>query len=122
MRVTSQTQNAQAILNIQLNYAKLANLNTQIATGNRINSPSDDPVGTVQILQNNTQNAQLTSDLTSIQSATNVLQTSVNALTQAQTILTSVQNAALTANNVSSQTGNTSTLAAQVNSAINQLV
>ncbi len=122
MRVTSNNLNEQTILNFQSAFNKAAKLQNQITTGNQINAASDDPVSAVQILQYNTQNAQLTTDLTSIKSASGVLQTSVDALTSAQSILTSAKNAALTASNITTDAGSSSTLAAQINSAINQLL
>ena len=122
MRVTTELQSQQAILNLQSTYGRLAKLQNQISTGNQVSSPSDNPVGAVQILQNNAVGAQLTTNLTNIQAATNVLQTSVNSITQAQNILTSVTNTALSANNPSNQAGTNSELATQVNAAINQLL
>jgi flagellar hook-associated protein 3 len=122
MRVTAETQSQQAILNVQLTFAKMATLQNQISSGNQISNASDNPVGMVQILQNNTQTAQLTTDLSSISSATNVLQSSVSAITSAQTALTSVINTAESAVSPTNQAGANSTLAAQVNTAINQLL
>ena len=122
MRVTSQVQNQLAILNIQSIFSKMSKLQSQISSGNQVQNASDNPVGAVQILQNNTQLAQISSSLTTIQNATGTLQSSVNSLTQAQNILTSVKSAALSASNPANQATTNSTLAAQVNSAIQQLL
>lgn len=122
MRVTSESQSQQAILNIQLTYARMMKLQSQIATGNQIQVPSDNPVGMVQILQNNTLSGQLDSNLTAIQNATTSLQTSVTSLTQVQNLITSVKSTAITANSATNQTASNSTLASQVNEAINQLL
>src|SRR4051794_37842600 len=97
MRVTSELQSQQSILSIQLAFARMAKLQNQIATGSQVQSASDNPLSAVQILQNNTENAQLSTDLTTIQSASNVLQTSVSALTQAKNVLNSVRNIGATA-------------------------
>lgn len=122
MRVTSEAQSQMLILNIQASFARMSNLQTQISTGNQIQKPSDDPLTAVQLLQNNTQNAQLSTDLTSIQNASTVLQTSVTALTQAQNVITSATSAALSANSPTNLAGNNSTLASLVNASINQLL
>ena len=121
MRVTTNAQSQMAILNIQNTFAKMSKLQNSISTGNDVNSVSDNPLNALQIIQNNAAGAQLTTNMTSIQSATNVLQSSADALTQFQNILTTVKNSALTANNPNQPVSNTA-LAAQVNSAINQLV
>lgn len=100
----------------------MSTLQNQISSGNQIQNPSDNPLSAVQILQDNTQNAQLSTDLTSIQSASNVLQTSVTALQQAESVITSATTAAITANSATNEPGNNSTLATQVNAAITQLL
>lgn len=122
MRVTSELQSQQAILNIQQTYARLTKLQTQISTGKQIQVASDDPTGAVQILQNNARLAQMDSELTSIQNAGSVLQASVTALQNAQKVLTAAKNAGLTANNPTNQAGANAALAAQVDSALNQLL
>lgn len=122
MRVTTESQRLQSLLNIQSTYGKMAKLQSQISSGNQVQLPSDDPIAALQILQNNTAQAQLKTNLTSIQGATNVLQTSVNALTNAQNILATVKNTALSANNPTNQTGSNTALSDQVNQAINQLL
>src|SRR5262245_453966 len=122
MRVTSEVQSQQAILNIQLAFARLAKYQSQLATGSRIQSPSDDPTAMVQILQNNSQTAQLSTDLTSIQNAGDALQASVTAMQQIQNVLNTVKTAALTANNPTNQDGANRALSTQVNAAIDQLV
>ncbi|WP_010583807.1 flagellar hook-associated protein FlgL [Schlesneria paludicola] len=121
MRVTSNAQSQLAILNIQNTFAKMSKLQNQISTGNDVNSVSDNPLNALQIIQNNAAGAQLTTNLSSIQSASNVLQSSSDALTQIQNILATIKNSALTANNPNQTVSNTA-LAAQVNSAINQIV
>jgi flagellar hook-associated protein 3 len=122
MRVTAELQSQQAILNIQLAFARMAKLQNQIATGNQVQTASDNPISAVQILQSNTENAQLSTDLTSIQNASSVLQSSVSALTDVQNLLTSVRNIAATAATVTGQTSNQTALASQVNDAIQQML
>jgi flagellar hook-associated protein 3 FlgL len=122
MRVTTEMQSQQALLNVQASYGRLTQLQNQITSGNQINSASDNPTGMVQILQNNAQNNQLTTYLSTIQSASNVLQSSVSALQNVQTTLTSAITAAQTAANASTSSSSYSSLAAQVNTALNEIV
>ena len=122
MRVTSEIQSQQTILNLQNNYSLLSKLQNQISSGHRINSPSDDPLGTAQILENNTQDAQLTTNLSSISNAANTLQSSVNALTQVQHIITSAHSLAAIANNPANQPAANAAFAAQIDAAIKQLL
>jgi flagellar hook-associated protein 3 len=122
MRVTTEIQAQLAIANVQSSYNRMTQLQNQITSGNQINSASDNPTGMVQILQNNTQNAQLSTDLTTIQNASNVLQTSVSALTSAQSTLTSAINEAQTAANATTSSTAYSALSSQVNAALNQLL
>ena len=122
MRITAEAQSQMLIQNIQASFGRMSTVQSQISTGNQIQNPSDNPLAAVQILENNTQDAQLTTNLASIQSASNTLQTSVTALQQAQNIITSATTAAITANSPTNIAGNNSTLANQVNAAINQLL
>jgi flagellar hook-associated protein 3 FlgL len=122
MRITTETQSQQSILNLQLTYARMAKLQNQISSGKRLQSSSDDPIGMVQILQNNTQSAELDTSLKNIQTATSTLQASVDAMTRARDVLTSAINTANNANTVTSEPGTASTLSSQIDSALNQLL
>lgn len=121
MRVTNQMQAQMTLLSIQSTFQKMSTLQSQISSGNKIQNSSDDPVGALQILQNNTLSSQLATNLTAMTAATNTLQTSVSALTQAQTALSTAVNSGLTAANATSGTSNAA-LAAQVNEALNSLL
>ena len=59
MRISTQQIYSQSVFNMQQSQVKLAELNEQIATGKRIQSPSDDPVGAAQIVALNEELAQL---------------------------------------------------------------
>ena len=49
MRVTEVAKREQVMGNIQRNSAKLQELQMQMASGQRINRPSDDPMGAVKM-------------------------------------------------------------------------
>jgi len=122
MRVSSEIQYQQSLLNIQSNYAKLTTLQNQISSGSKLQSASDGPTAMAQVMQNNVQDADFTNDLGMIQDATGKLQSSVDTLTNVQDLLTSVKNLALQANNVTTPGTTNATLATQVNSDLNQLL
>lgn len=122
MRITSETQYQQALLNIQAGYAKITTLQNQISSGKRVTQSSDDPTAMSQILTNNVQDSHMTNNLTMIQDANDKLQTSVDTLTQVQDLLTTVKTAAIQANNVTTSDPTNAALAKQVNTALDQLL
>ncbi|MBS0203084.1 MAG: flagellar hook-associated protein FlgL [Planctomycetes bacterium] len=122
MRVTTQSQYQQSLLNIQQTYAKVSTLQQQISSGKRLQLPSDGPTAMAQVLQNNLLDARFTNDMGMIQDASAKLQTGVDTLTQVQDLLTNVKNLALQANNVTTSSTANATLAKQVNTALAQLM
>ncbi|MBE9397826.1 flagellar hook-associated protein FlgL [Pontibacterium sp. N1Y112] len=59
MRISTQQVYTQSVYNMQQSQLKLAELNEQIATGKRIQSAADDPVGAAQMVALNEELAQL---------------------------------------------------------------
>ena len=74
MRVTSEGQSQLLLQNLQATYSKVSKLQEQISSGHKVDLPSDDPVSLLQILQNNSDQAQLDTHLKTIQTASDVLQ------------------------------------------------
>ena len=122
MRVSSEIQYNQSLLNIHSAYGKITQLQNQISSGSKLQLPSDGPLAMAQVMQNNVQDAQFTNSLSMIQDATNKLQTGVDTLTRVQDLLTNVKNLALQANNVTTSGTTNTTLANQVNTDLNQLL
>ncbi len=54
MRVTDKMAQTQVLNNIQKNRSELAQLQNQAATGKKLATPSDDPMGTTKVLSNRT--------------------------------------------------------------------
>ena len=98
MRVTSEMQNQQALRFLQLNYARMTKLQDQLATGKRIQRPSDGPADMVQIMQNRAEDLRLDTHLSTIRDAGVVLQTSVDAMTEAREVLTHARDIAIEVN------------------------
>jgi len=122
MRVTSETQYQQSLLNIKSSYSRIVQLQNQISTGKRVQLASDNPSAMAQIMDNTIQDSRFTSDLGQIQDTTTKLQTGVDTMTQVQDLLTNIKNLALQANNVTTSSTTNANLAAQVNSSLNQLL
>ena len=80
MRVTSEMQTQQTLRNLQMHYARMSKLQDQLASGKRIQRPSDAPADMVQILQNRAEDLRLDTHLSTIRDAGVVLQTSVDAM------------------------------------------
>lgn len=122
MRVTSEVQYQQAMLSIKSNYARIAELQTQLSSGKRVQVASDDPTAMSQILVNGVADARFTNELNMIQDASSKLQAGVDTLSQVQDLLTNVKTLALQANNTTTLPGTNATLAKQVDSALGQLL
>jgi len=122
MRVTSETQYQQALLNIKSSYSRISDLQSQISSGKRVQIASDSPTSMAQILRNNVQDARFTSDIQLIADASSKLQTGVDTLTSVQDLLTNVKSLALQANNITTSSVTNDTLAKQVDTALNQLL
>lgn len=122
MRVTTETQYQQALLNIQSSFKKITDLQNQISTGKRVQVASDDPTAMAQILRNKLQDSRLVNDMNLIDDAGTKMQASVDTLTQVQDLLTSVKNVALQANNVTTSADAYQTMAGQVGQALDQLL
>ncbi|MCC6484759.1 MAG: hypothetical protein IT209_07940 [Armatimonadetes bacterium] len=98
MRVTlsSQTANAKYIINNA--YADLARLQTQVATGKRIQKPSDDPVATNQSLTYSQAISDIDRYLTNTNLASDFLSQSSNIIDELYNQLQEVRTTALAAN------------------------
>ena len=101
MRVTSEMQSQQALRNLQMHYARMTKLQDQLASGKRIQRPSDAPADIVQILQNRAEDLRLDTHLSTIRDAGVVIQTSVDAMTEAREIMTRARDIAIDVNNSS---------------------
>lgn len=103
MRITDQQMAQQMKDQINSAYELMAQTQTQLATGRRINSPSDDPVGTAVVLDLQgrlAQNAQFSSTVTDTKQWLQTTDTAISgvndALIQARTLGVQAANGALT--------------------------
>jgi flagellar hook-associated protein 3 FlgL len=91
MRVTQQSIYGNIISQANSSLAKLMATNNQSSTQKRINAPSDDPTGTVQVLNTRTNISQLTQYSTNITEATGWLQQADSTLTSMSTLITTIK-------------------------------
>lgn len=122
MRVSSDFQYQQTLLNMQASFEQIAKLQIQITSGKRLQVASDNPTAMATVMGNKVQDTRYTNDIALVQNASAKLQTSVDTLTSVQDLLTNVKSLALQANNVTTPAATNATLAKQVNTAIDQLL
>ena len=86
MRISTSMMNQSALNGIETAEAQqLAQTQAQLSTGKSINSPADDPVGAVQLLQLNNVNSQNTQYISNVQSANTNLTLEEQALSSSTT-------------------------------------
>ncbi len=91
MRVTQQSIYGNIISHNNASLSKLISTNLQSSTQKRINAPSDDPVGAVQVLGTRTDISQLTQYQRNITSAKGWLTQTDSTLTSVSTLITSIK-------------------------------
>ncbi len=122
MRVTSEMQSNQSLRFIQSNYARLAKLHEQLASGKRIQRPSDSPAEIVQIRQNSAENLRLDTHLKTIRDVGVVLQNSVDALIESRGVLTHAKDIAIEVNSAAHDAASDSAFAHQIDVVIDQML
>ena len=85
MRVTTDMQFQGVLRNTQRTLASMSKLQDQVASGVRLQRPSDGPAEMQRLLKNRHDDARLTTHLATIRDATAVLDASPTALTDAKT-------------------------------------
>jgi len=114
----SQVSNALYYLNLQSN--ALAKLTEEASSGNQILVPSDNPAGTVSVINGTAQGTQLSAYLANITSATNTLNSSVTNLSALAGVLQQAGSIATQGANTTNDATSYVALAQQVTGLINQ--
>lgn len=99
MRVTGSMQNIQLLRNIRNINTSMTNGQQQLATGQRISKPSDDPVGVGYQMRYDTDLARSDEFMTNAETGTEILKTMDSLLQQASDILKRARTLALQASN-----------------------
>lgn len=122
MRVTQGMLSSQVLFDIQNNYQQLSNLQNESATGKKINTPSDDPIGVQAVMQYQNEtafDAQYQQNATNAQAQLNYTSTT---MTEAQNVLSNARDLAVEGSNSTETTSDMQAIAAEVGQLYNQMV
>lgn len=122
MRVTQSMLNQQMVSDLENNYERLSNLQNEVATGKRINTPADDPVGAGLVMQYNSQIAYYGQYQNNAQAAQQWLSYTSTNMSQAQSVLQRARDLAVQGANGSETQSDRGTLAAEVDQLYQQMV
>lgn len=114
MRITSRTTIERALANIAQSQQRLADLQERLATGRRINRPSDDPAGTVRGLAIRTNMARDTQYVRSIDGGVSRMSATEAALDTLTTVVQRTRELAVTGTNATLDQAQRSNIAAEV--------
>ena len=121
MRISTSMFNEQAVNGIMQDETALAYTQNQMSTGKSVNTPADNPVAAVQLLQLNNTNSQTQQYVTNGQSATANLTLEQSALSTTTTTLQSIRDLVIEANSASNNTGDLQNIATQISVMESQL-
>ncbi len=114
MRISSSMLNESAVNAILEDESELSQTQNELSTGLSINSPSDNPVGAVQVLELSATGNQYQQYISNGQSANSNLTLEENALSSATTTLQSVQSLLVQANSPTNSPSDQQSIATQI--------
>src|SRR5580700_4188779 len=121
MRISTSMLNQDAVNGILADETQVAQTQAELSTGKSINSPSDNPVGEVQLLQLNSTNAQNAQYISNGQAANTNLTLEQQALTTSTTTLQSIRDLVVQANSGSNSASDLKNIATQISALEGQL-
>jgi flagellar hook-associated protein 3 FlgL len=121
MRISTSMLNQNAVNGILTDEAQAAQTQAQLSSGKRINTPADDPVGEVQLLQLNATNSQNQQFISNGQSATTNLGLEQTALSDATNTLQSIRDLIVQANSGTNNQADLKDIATQISALESQL-
>jgi flagellar hook-associated protein 3 FlgL len=121
MRISTSMLNQDAVNGILTEEAQLAQTQSQLSTGKSINSPADNPVGEVQVLQLNAVNSQNAQYISNGQSANTNLTLEEQALSTSTTTLQSIRDLVVQANSGTNNASDLQDIASQISQLESQL-
>lgn len=122
MRISTPMINQLALNGIMQDQSALTSTETQLSTGLSINSPADNPVGEVELLQLTAASSQYQQYLSNGKSAGTNLNLEEQALSSAGTTLQSIQSLVTEANNGSNSSSDLQAIATQIQQLEQQLL
>src|SRR5665213_202836 len=122
MRISTSMLNQSALDGILQDERALSATQNKLSSGQNINSPADDPVGAVQLLQLNNTSSQYQQYVSNGQSANTNLQLEEQALSSSTTTLQSIQDLVVQANTATNNTADLHSIATQIQQLEQQLM
>lgn len=122
MRVTGMMQNIQLLKNLRNINTSMINGQQQLATGQRINKPSDDPIGTGYQMRYDTDLARSQEFLTNTQTGSEILKTMDSLMQQANDVLKRARTLTLQAANGTYDLEQRQTISAEIKQLREQMV
>jgi flagellar hook-associated protein 3 FlgL len=121
MRISTSMLNQSAVNGIMQDETALSNTQNQLSTGKSINTPADNPVGAVQLLQLTNTDSQYQQYISNGQSANTNLTLEEQALSSSTTTLQSIRDLVVQANSSSNSTTDLKDIATQISALESQL-
>jgi flagellar hook-associated protein 3 FlgL len=121
LRVSLQTIVNNSLFYEQQQTAALSRLQQQASSGNRILAPEDDPLGSVAVINYNTQDAAYDTELANINTATTTLNQGVSTLQDASNVVVSAKSLAIQATNSGNDQNALNAIATQVDALLKRL-
>jgi flagellar hook-associated protein 3 FlgL len=122
MRISTASLNAGALAGIEQDTSDLARTQNELATGKSVNSPADNPLAAVQILQLGNASAQVQQYVSNGQSAGTNLNLEQTALSSSTTTLQTIRDLVVQANSSANSTSNLQDIATQISALESQLL
>ena len=121
MRISTSMLNQNAVNAIMQDELQLSQTQNQLSTGKSVNTPADNPVAMVQLLQLNNTNSQYQQYVSNGQAANTNLTLEEQALSTSTTTMQSIRDLVVEANSGSNSTSDLKDIATQISSLENQL-
>jgi flagellar hook-associated protein 3 FlgL len=121
MRISTSMLNQTAVNGILQDQAALSKTQNQLSTGKSVNTPADNPVAAVQLLQLNNTNSQYQQYISNGQSANTNLTLEEQALSSSTTTLQSIRDLVVQANSATNSTSDLHDIATQISALESQL-
>ena len=114
MRISTSMLNDSALNGILQDESQLSQTQNELSTGLSINSPADNPIGAVQVLELSATSSQYQQYISNGQSANSNLTLEENALSSSTSTLQSIQSLLVQANSSSNNTSDLQSIATQI--------
>lgn len=122
MRISDSVLTGNVRRNLNANLARLARVQNEIATGKRLNAPSDDPAAAASVLRQRTDRQTLTQYGRTVDAASARLGAADTALSSLTDVLQRARELTVAASNASVDSGGLAAMATEINQLLNRAV